>query len=460
MQAQSAPRPGDPARPPVSPASATLNEPPVAATAALRPVSLIAGDFEPILWILAALGLSAFLSTLRSALRFSLPSRTVAREPNEARRRRLEHLLEQADAHGTSAGIFKITCDLVFTVLLVGYIAGQATLTLEVLALAVAIAAPTLLLCTEAMPVSVARAWGDRLLVQALPAFHWAQLPLVPVVKALQMVRRALLRALSIEDDTSSRRIVEGLRDVVRTSGGTVELAETERELIENVMEFGNVDAAEVMTPRTEIIAVPVEATLEEVLKKIVEAGNSRLPVYDDGIDNIIGTVSAIDVAEALVDNRGLPERGLRELLRPPMLVPETKLVRDLLREFRSRKQKLAIVVDEYGGTAGVVSLTDVLGEIVGYIRDEHEEGDEGLRPLGDGTYEVQAGLHVSEVNEALGLSIPEEEDFETLGGFVLAQLGHFPKPGESFQNDRVTYSIAEASDRRVLKVRVQRSAG
>jgi len=430
----------------------------VAATAALRPAALIAGDFEPILWILAALGLSAFLSTLRSALRFSLPTRTVAREPNEARRGRLEHLLEQADAHGTSAGIFKITCDLVFTVLLVGYIAGQASLTFDVLALAVAIAAPTLLLFTEAMPVSVARAWGDGLLVRALPAFHWAQLPLVPVVKALQAVRRALLRALSIEDDTSSRRIVEGLRDVVRTSGGTVELAETERELIENVMEFGNVDAAEVMTPRTELIAVPVDATLEEVLKKFVEAGNSRLPVYDDGIDNIIGTVSAIDVAEALVEDRGL-QRGLRELLRPPMLVPETKLVRELLREFRSRKQKLAIVVDEYGGTAGVVSLTDVLGEIVGYIRDEHEEGDEGLRSLGDGTYEVQAGLHVSEVNEALGLAIPEEEDFETLGGFVLAQLGHFPKPGESFQNDRVTYSIAEASDRRVLKVRVQRSA-
>lgn len=437
-----------------------MNEPSGAALAALIPPPLLESTLHEGLALVLALGFSTLLSTLRSSLRFSLPTRTLAAESDEKRRVRLEPLLERADAYASSAGLLKATCDLVFTVILVSVIAGDGSLQLSDLGYAVAIGAPTLLFVTEAMPSSVARAWGDRLLLETLPTFHWLQLPLSPLVRALSVVRSALLRAFSIEDDTSSRKIVEGLREVVKTTGAkssTSELEETERELIENVMEFGDVDAAEVMTPRTEMTALSVDSSVEEALAKLAEAGHSRLPVYEENVDNIIGTVTAVALAEATVVSSEVSE--LRELLRPPMLVPETKLVSELLREFRARKQKLAIVVDEYGGTAGVVTLTDVLAEIVGTIQDEYEEAEDTLRALEDGSYEVQASLHVSEVNEALDLSIPEEEDFETLAGFVLAQLGHFPKAGESFSNGDTTYSVAEASDRRVLKVRVKRSA-
>lgn len=437
-----------------------MNEPSGAALAALIPPPLLESTLHEGLALVLALGFSTLLSTLRSSLRFSLPTRTLAAESDEKRRVRLEPLLERADAYASSAGLLKATCDLVFTVILVSVIAGDGSLQLSDLGYAVAIGAPTLLFVTEAMPSSVARAWGDRLLLETLPTFHWLQLPLSPLVRALSVARSALLRAFSIEDDTSSRKIVEGLREVVKTTGAkssTSELEETERELIENVMEFGDVDAAEVMTPRTEMTALSVDSSVEEALAKLAEAGHSRLPVYEENVDNIIGTVTAVALAEATVVSSEVSE--LRELLRPPMLVPETKLVSELLREFRARKQKLAIVVDEYGGTAGVVTLTDVLAEIVGTIQDEYEEAEDTLRALEDGSYEVQASLHVSEVNEALDLSIPEEEDFETLAGFVLAQLGHFPKAGESFSNGDTTYSVAEASDRRVLKVRVKRSA-
>ena len=437
-----------------------MNEPSGAALAALIPPPLLESTLHEGLALVLALGFSTLLSTLRSSLRFSLPTRTLAAESDEKRRVRLEPLLERADAYASSAGLLKATCDLVFTVILVSVIAGDGSLQLSDLGYAVAIGAPTLLFVTEAMPSSVARAWGDRLLLETLPTFHWLQLPLSPLVRALSVARSALLRAFSIEDDTSSRKIVEGLREVVKTTGAkssTSELEETERELIENVMEFGDVDAAEVMTPRTEMTALSVDSSVEEALAKLAEAGHSRLPVYEENVDNIIGTVTAVALAEATVVSSEVSE--LRELLRPPMLVPETKLVSELLREFRARKQKLAIVVDEYGGTAGVVTLTDVLAEIVGTIQDEYEEAEDTLRALEDGCYEVQASLHVSEVNEALDLSIPEEEDFETLAGFVLAQLGHFPKAGESFSNGDTTYSVAEASDRRVLKVRVKRSA-
>lgn len=423
---------------------------------------MITSGLQATLALVAALGFSALLSTLRFSLRFSLPKRTLASVRRESRRARLEPLLEHADIYAGSAAILKLACDLAFTVVLVGVLAGGKSLDLGDLALAVVIGAPTLLLLTETMPTAIARAWGDPLVTRALPTFHWLQLPLVPLVRLLSVVRRALLRALSIEDDSSSRKIFEGLREVAKTTSAksnTAELEETERELIENVMEFGDVDAAEVMTPRTEMTALSVTSSLEEALAKFAEAGHSRLPVYEDNIDNIIGTVHAVALAKVMATVPQESQVGLRDLLLPPMLVPETKLVAEILREFRARKQKLAIVVDEYGGTAGVVSLTDVLAELVGTIQDEHEEIEEGLLALDDGSFEVQASLHVSEVNEALGLRIPEEEDFETLAGFVLARLGHFPKAGESFASEEVNYSVAEASDRRVLKVRVQRPA-
>ncbi len=408
------------------------------------------------LWILLALGLSAFFSTLRAALQFSLPARVLARARDDDERRRLRPLLDRVDALATSASIYKIACDLFVVAFLILITVRDGPLDWPRLGLAVAIAAPPLLLLTEALPVSIARARGDTLLVRALPAFHFLQLPVALLGALLQSLREGVLRILRIHDDSSSsRKIVEGLREVV--AGASGELEEAERELIENVMDFGDVDAAEVMTPRTEIDAVPVESDLQTAITVMADAGHSRIPVYDDNIDNIIGTVNALDVARALAGSDG-SQTCLRDLLHPPLLVPETKLVSEILKGFRTRGQKMVIVVDEYGGTAGIVTLTDVMSEIVGEIRDGFQESEATIRELEGGIVEIQAAVHVSEVNEALGLEIPEEADFETLGGFVLAELGRFPKAGDSFEKDDVTYSVAEASDRRVLKVHVQRS--
>lgn len=452
-------RPADPRPGPAADlASSTLNDPP-SAWAATLPAKLIESDLVAALGTVTALALSAFFSTLRAALQYSLPARVLARAVRPGGRERMASLLERAEALATSAAIFKITADLIFVVLLVGQTAPDGRLEWTHLGMALGIAAPSLLLLTEALPASVARARGDGLLLRALPAFHVLQLPVAWLAHALHAVRRALLRVMHLRDEPSSaRRIVEGLREVIAGSTASGELEQTERELIEKVMGFGNVDAAEVMTPRTEINAVPLEADLATALGVFAQAGHSRVPVYQDNIDNIIGTVSALEVAKAVAEGRA-GGTALAELVRPPLLVPETKLVSELLKEFQARRQKLAVVLDEYGGTAGVVTLTDVLAELVGDIHDEYGESEEPIRELDDGRVDVQAGLHVSEVNEALGLQIPEEEDFETLGGFVLAELGHFPKVGESFRHRDVEYSISEASDRRVLRVAVSRSA-
>jgi putative hemolysin len=432
-----------------------LNAPP-AALAALLPQSILQSPLERPLWILLALALSGFLGTLRAALSRSLPSRVLAGTSSETRRARLEPLLERADRLAISAGIYKITCDLLFVVLLVEWLTLDGNFDVARVSMTVLIAAPALLLLTDALPASVASVRGDALLLRTLPVFYLVQLPVAWLVVALEVLRAALLRALHIEDDSrSTRKLVEGLREVAE-GGPSTELAESEKELIENVLDFRGVDVAEVMTPRTEIDAIPDEASLAEAARLFPEVGHSRIPVYVDSIDNIIGTVSALAATQALVADQAPP---LRELVRPPLLVPETMLLSELLEHFRSQKQKMAIVVDEYGGTAGIVTLTDVLEELVGEIHDEYEEEQDPVREVDPGLFEVQAGLHVSEVNEALGLEIPEEEDYETLGGFVLAELGRLPSAGESFLRDDVTYSVAEASDRRVLKVRVQRSA-
>ncbi len=431
-----------------------MNEPPPALLA-LLPAGNLHPWFEHALWLLLILALSGLLGTMRAALGRALPSRVLADAATGSRRRRLESLLERADRLALSAGIYKITCDLLFVALLAGWLTTDGTFDAGHIALAVLIAAPALLLLTEALPASLARAWGDGLLRSTLPIFYVFQLPVSWLVVTLEALRAAVLRAMHIEDESSStRRLVEGLREVAE-GAESAELEESEKTLIENVLDFRGVDAAEVMTPRTEIDGIAREASLTEAAKRLTDVGHSRMPVYDDSIDNIIGTINAFAITRALVADHAPP---LQDLVQPPLLVPETMLVSELLERFRSQKEKMAIVVDEYGGTAGLVTLTDVLAELVGEL-EEHPDGEEPVREVDPGLFEVQAGLHVSEVNEALGLHIPEEEAYETLGGFVLAELGRLPQEGESFSRDDILFSVAEASDRRVLKVRVQRSA-
>ncbi len=273
----------------------------------------------------------------------------------------------------------------------------------------------------------------------------------------LEALRRAILRGFGIPvSNPEARQLVEGFRAMVESEELQGPLEEETRELLANVMEFRDVDTAEVMTPRTEIVAVPVTATLREAIAVFAESEYSRIPVYSNTIDTVIGTLAALEAAKAVAEDR-LDETTIAEVMRPPLLVPETKRITELLAEFRAKKQKMAIVVDEYGGTAGLVTLSNIVAELVGEVPDDEDE--DVLTPIkrrDDGSYELEATLHVSEVNEELGLDLPEEADFETLGGFVLAEFGRFPRAGEAFMHDAHEFSVLEASDRRVLKVLVR----
>lgn len=419
----------------------------------------LASSLEGASWIALALLCSGSFELLRAALLYSRVPRVLARLGSEAARDRMQRLLARADGLMTSAAILKIACDLAFLVLLLGWVAGgRGELGWPRALGALAIAVPVLLLGTETLPIALARRHGDAVLVRALPAFAWLELPLRAVVAALETSRRAILRMVRVpEESPSERQIVEGLREVVQDSGRERDLDETERELIENVMEIRDVDVAAVMTPRTEIDGVEIGEGLAGVVRLAADKGRSRVPIYEGSLDSIVGYVPAHAVVQILALG-DVAKADLRDHLRPVYFVPETKRLSELLVEFRRERQKLAIVLDEYGGTAGLVTMGDVLTEIVGEIQDEFDgEEPEAFREIEPGVALVDASLHVSEVNELFGLSIPEEEDFETLAGFTLSELGHFPKRGETFVHGAVEYEVVEATDRRVVRLRVRK---
>ncbi len=408
---------------------------------------------------LAAVGLflAGLCAMVRSALLHSVPARVLAHADSDDARRDLEPLLEKADSLRISASAFTVIFQLFFVVLVLDLVfAGIFTWTR--LAVSLLITVPLLVFVCEVLPATLRGSKHDALLVRFLPVFHVLQLPLAAPVYGLELTRRWTMRLFRIpEKPKAAREIVEGLRDVIEDSDLKGDLGETQKEIIENAVEFHDVDVAEVMTPRTEIAAVEVGAGLDELVGVVAESGHGRIPVYEGNLDAIVGVVAARDVIR-LLSAGGLETADLRRILRPTVFVPETKLISELLAEFRRDKQKMAIVLDEYGGTAGLVTMGDILAEIVGELQDEFDPAeDEEIRMLGDGLAEVTASARVSEVNEELGIELPEEEDYETLAGFVLAELGRFPKTGEAFVRSDVEFTVSEANDRRVLKVRIRK---
>ncbi|HUR26921.1 MAG TPA: hemolysin family protein [Planctomycetota bacterium] len=417
-------------------------------------------EFQALAGALVALICCIAFSTLRRSLLQTPAERVVESEPDPLRREKLRGLMERVRSLSTSASMFETASSALFATLVVRWLLKSRQVTWDVTLGSLAITVPSLWLATQALAPALAASWGERIVRGALPVFHRIQWPIAFLAMGLDGVRHGMMRLFGHHTDLAeSREMVAGLREVVADTEASGPLDATERELIGNIMEVREVDVAAVMTPRTSIQALEVDTPLLEAARIASESGYSRLPVFEGKLDIVVGTVSARDLMSALVDANG-KERSLRSLLRPAYFVPETKLVAQLLKEFRREKIKLAVVLDEYGGTAGMVTLGDVLGEIVGEIRDESdEESPSPLKHLPGGVVEIDAALHVSEVNELVDLDLPETAGYETLGGFVLAEFGRFPQRGESFMRGATEFQVSEVTDRRVLKVRVRKLA-
>jgi CBS domain containing-hemolysin-like protein len=219
-------------------------------------------------------------------------------------------------------------------------------------------------------------------------------------------------------------------------------------------VDFGDTLVREVMTPRPDIVAIRSDATINDLRQLVVEQEYSRLPVYTDNLDNIAGLV----VVKDLIQRPGglSPDAKVTELMRPAAFVPETKRVADLLREFQQKRFQLALVVDEYGGTAGLVTVEDVVEELVGEIRDEYDSEAEPIVRERDDCFVVSAKVATSELVERLHIDV-EDGEFETVGGYVLSRVGRVPAVGERFTFDGLDVEILEAERRRIHKIRVSR---
>jgi CBS domain containing-hemolysin-like protein len=233
-------------------------------------------------------------------------------------------------------------------------------------------------------------------------------------------------------------------------------IEEDEREMIYSIFEFGETLAREVMVPRIDMVALNVSTPLDKALMAIIDAGHSRIPVYEGTVDHIVGLLYAKDLLAYMV--QGDPEPPLRTLLRPAYFVPETKKVDDLLREMQQRRVHLTVVVDEYGGTAGLVTVEDILEEIVGEIQDEYDAEEPIFEQTGENEYVLDARMDLDDVNNLLQTDLPTEVG-DTLGGLIYSSLGKVPAPGEQLRMNGLLIEVLTVTGRRIRKVRLKKES-
>jgi len=297
------------------------------------------------------------------------------------------------------------------------------------------------------VPYALARRNPERLLLVSMPLFRRFASSLAPVVRYLR--RRTSADA---EEDGSDAGPGEGLAGGGRGASGSSGAAQQGR-LAAAVERFGDVLVRNVMTPRHDMVAVAETVTVAEMRKILGETKFSRVPVYRENLDDIVGIVSVRD----LVQCEAAADASIAELIRPARLVPETKRVADLLTELQSENATLAVVIDEYGATAGLVSMEDIVEELVGEIKDEYDFEAEPIVEEADGTFLVDGRATVDRLDEVLGVRLCDEEDVGTAGGLAAKVFGHIPRPGERAEHAGLMLEVVEADRRRVNRVRFRR---
>jgi putative hemolysin len=290
-------------------------------------------------------------------------------------------------------------------------------------------------------------------LVWPLEVVTWITRPLVAVLFFLTQI---ITRPFGANPQAGTLVVTEEeIRALVETGQAQGVLEPKEREMISSIFEMGDKQVKEVMIPRTDLIALDVNTPISEVLDVITRVGHSRLPVYEGSTDDIIGILYVKDLFRRLA--KGERDLELRRLLRPAHFVPETKKVDDLLREMQRDKIHLAITVDEYGGTAGLVTIEDVVEEIVGEIRDEYEVEQELVLPVSENEAVMDARVPFEDVRDTFDLDIEPSEGYDTLGGFITHQLGRFPRAGESVEASGMRFTVETVEGKRIRRVRVTR---
>jgi putative hemolysin len=373
----------------------------------------------------------------------------------------ISSLLENAEKLILTCSLYRLIFNMCILLLLIAVLAkappAKSTIGDYVLAFVIAMAVFSVF--SLAIPHAWAKYAGEKILSRTYRSLLLLAIVVSPILYVFRLYDGLIRRLSGVvqispeeQQEEKQEEFLNGLEQH-RTEGV---LDREEQRMIEHVLELSETTADEIMTPRTDIVALEVNSNLQTILETINIAGHTRVPVYEDNIDNIVGLIYAKDLLAEIGKNPA--DFKLRDKMREAYFVPETKPLRVLLHEFQNKKQHIAIVLDEYGGTAGIITLEDILEELVGEITDEYEKTPpEPIKEVDQDTIEVDARTYIDDLNDQLELNLPEDEDYDTIGGFVFSRLGYIPKAGESFDYENLKFSITSAEPRRIKHIRIQK---
>lgn len=322
-------------------------------------------------------------------------------------------------------------------------------------AVAIATGIMTLLILVfgEITPKSIA-AKNSELISQLVAGPIWyLSIFLAPILNILDALMNKIIKTLGIQ--TKEKAITEEeIISIIKTAEEEGSIKEIEKKMINNIFEFDDIDVSEIKTPRTDMVMIDSNSNVEKAINLILKKNVSRIPVYEKHKDNIIGIVYVKDLI-SLLDKKG-KKTWIKTLIKKPYVVPETKKISSLLRQFQKRKEHMAIVVDEHGSITGLVTLEDVLEEIVGEIMDESDKVTPNIQKLDDGTWMVQGKTEIEEINEKLKMKI-DGKDYDTFGGFILKHAGKVPKENDKLEYFNFDLKIEEMDGHRITAVKVEK---
>ncbi len=415
-----------------------------------------------------ALGLcfgTAITSFLFSAARYGIESvsrsKLLKLVPAEGDQRRFERYFESLDRSLVGALLVMLLSDSLFGLSL--YVLIRSLLPPEWatagIFLTAALVSIYLVLCARILARTLVEPDAERLVVRILPFLHGLGLLLSPLTGPIAKFRRRLSEAFGETDkEGKDEAFTEELKATLEEGEREGIVAQDEAAIIENVVEFRDLDVRQVMTPRTDVDWVEATSTVQEALRLASEKGHARLLVGESDSDHVVGIFYVRDILDRIDDLPKILSEPVKTVCREARFVPETKHLVELLKEFRQTKTQIAVVLDEYGGTAGLVTVSDVFEAIVGEFHDEHdpEEQKPSLEVVGADHAVVDGRERIDTVNDALHIELPESEGVDTIGGLVFSTLGRVPQRGETLNLDGVEIKVLEAEERRVKRVEIR----
>jgi putative hemolysin len=305
------------------------------------------------------------------------------------------------------------------------------------------------------IPHAAAKYSGAELVGFFAPVLHALRRMFYHLPKLMHGTDDVVRRALGAPEQHSDAEIEDDILSAVEEGEKEGVVDEQEREMIESVIEFRDTTAEHIMTSRPNVIALSADATLDQVKRAIEESRHSRIPVYEQSLDHIVGILHARDLINLL--GVAIPEFSIRKIIRPTIYVPETKPLSDLLTDFRHQKVHFAIVLNEYGTTSGIVTLEDVLEELVGEMSDEHDTDEPAmLKKIDEKTVDADARIRIEDLNRLAGLNLPEDAGYETLAGFLTTSLARIPEKGAVHEQDKVRFTVLDAEPQRIKRVKIE----